>query len=169
MTYVPSSEEIDERLDAEFNKVVTPEFQAKLDKMAHKAAEEYGYELQAQLSFMLEDGQLAEHIRTAARQMAGNFIEAVQRGDDECVEQFFGSPNVAFLNPRQNIHAPHEEPKYGGIALRRKLIEAVQDRLENERIKDMQAEIDALRKEYLRAKNELQEWRTGERNIGESA
>lgn len=161
MTYVASTDAIDECLENKFNEIVTPKFQKKLENMAIKAAEEYGYELQSQLSFMLEDGQLSGSIRNAAQRMAENFIESVQAGNDDAVEQFFGTPNNPYVDERSRIR-PDESPRYGGIALRRALIEAVQDRLENEVIKDQAAEIEAIRTAYLKANAELWKWRCGE-------
>lgn len=162
MTYIASTDEIDADLEAKFDRVVSPEFRAKLESMARKAAEEYGYELQAQLSFMLEDGQLAEAIRSAAQRMAGYFIDRVQAGDDSAVEQFLGNPNSQYYNERKNIRVEWQY-EHGGIALRRRLVEAVQDRLESEVIKDQAAEIAAIREAYHKAITELAEWRAGER------
>lgn len=146
---IPSTDEIDADLEAAFDAVVTLDFRKKLENMAIKAAEEYGYELSSQLSYMLEDGQLSGSIRDAAQRMASDFISAIQRGDDNAVEQFFGTPNNPYYNDRERIRAG-EELVYSGVALRRKLIEAVQDRLENEHIKDMQAELKILRESYAR-------------------
>lgn len=153
--YTPLPEDSETRLNDLVSKALGENFASgvaeKVNSLVGEIQENLHYAIQDQL-----EGELQSSIIDEARRAAERFLERLRAGDENAVRHFLKLPSG---------YLPHMEERncengllnvaseYGGIALRQKLLEAIQPRLEAERIKDLEAEsgarLKALHRERL--------------------
>ena len=144
------------------------DFQEEAKKLVAKLVDDIGYRLFDYIDDDLTNG-LQDAIRQEAARAAESFIAAIANGNEEAALKFIqarsdhlnnlerGQPATPWLKfAREN----------GSIALRSKMLEFVGPKLEAERIKDLEAEVAALRKLANKQEAELHGWRSGMKVLG---
>ena len=141
------------------------DFQEEAKKLVSKLVEDISYSI---FNYIDDDltNELEDSIPQEAARAAESFIASIASGNEQAALKFIRAHSEYFSNlEREQPAAPWLSfvKEHGSIALRRKMLEFVGPKLEAERIKDLEAEVAALRKLANKQDAELREWRTGER------
>lgn len=161
--HIALDDKVSEHLDGLVAKALGDEWAERTAKLLRRATEEVAISLSDFIGTELED-ELKRHIQEAAQRAAEDFIERLRDGDENAVKQFLMLPHGYWKQrDERELGSLYWSRDIGPLALRRRLIEAVQDRLESEVILDQEAEIQALRESLKKAGVELHQWRCGEK------
>lgn len=158
--YAQLDKKSEEHLDGLVKKALGEGWQDKTCKVLKDALDAVTYDVMDYISAELQ-GHLQDNIGDAARHAAQNFLDALAEGKEEQVAQFLMLPND-YWKQRERFSWLDYGREHGPIALRRKMLEAVRDRLEREVILDQEAQIKALAEKCQKQEDELYRWRTGE-------
>lgn len=163
--YIPTDDEADETLNALVDKCLGESF----EKAVAKKVEAFTSEVHDQLHYGIIDdlrANLRGEIRSEARRLAEDFMLSLANGAERQVAQFLDLP-ADYYNERERHHDLLEEGReYGGMALRKKMLESVLPQLEVERIKDLEAKAEARLLAYEKARDELLVARRTVDNLG---
>lgn len=151
-----------EYLDGMVKSALGERWQEKTSSVLKDALDALSYDVLDYIGSELKD-HLQQDVQEAARRTAENFLEALANGYEEQTKQFLMLPSDYWKQRDRLTPWLDYGREHGPIALRRKMIDAGQDRLENEVILDQTAQIKALVEQVQKQEAELRQWRTGER------
>lgn len=124
-----------------------------------KLARECAEEMFDSFLYAVED-RLAANIQEKIRRCAEYAIEAVLKGDDKELRRWLSAQEHGYNGRERDnnvIHGTLFEP--GCMELRRKIVEAHADLLKNERILDLENQLESVRKQVVDLENECERLR----------
>jgi len=136
--HIPLDDETEDRLSEVTAEALGKDFEKAVTSKVDGLVGEVKDLLHGYIAEDLQD-DLKENIQDEARRTAERFMERLRAGDEKAVGSFLKLPNYVFDERNREHELLSEGSQYGGIALRKKLLEAVLPRLEAERIKDLEA------------------------------